>query len=101
MMVAVKIVKIDFEWKAFQSMVEKYATHSLLHNLFLNNHRDLMLWGDEWGNMTLKDVTEYENRIYSNTNALGFEKDDDKPDEVLQEAKPRESEIPQFSDSDE
>lgn len=97
MMVAVKVVKVDFNWRAFQSMVEKYTTHTLAHDMFLDMHRDLLRWADQWCKMDLKAVKQYEKDLYSKTNQLGFEKDDDKPDEQLPDVK--ENEIAQHDES--
>lgn len=81
MMVAVKVVKIKFHWRGLQSMVEKFATTSFYHNLFLDAHRAVMSWADKWAPMSLEEVREYEKHVYEQNNALGFEKDDNKPDE--------------------
>ena len=104
MMVAVKVVKLKFHWRGLQSLVEKYATHTVLHNLFLESHRDLMRWADQWGSMTIDDVHRFEAQTYSATNALGFEKDESKSDVEAPQQKPTdvtETEPPESnSDSD-
>lgn len=80
MMVAVKVVKFKFHWKGLQSIVEKFATTNFYHNLFLDNHRAMMSWADKWVSMSLDQVIELEKQIYAKNNALGFERDENKPD---------------------
>ena len=80
MMCAVKVVKLNFHWRGLQTMVEKYATNTLYHNLFLDSHRAMTKWMDQWGNMTLEQVREFERQRTEETNALTFDKDDDKED---------------------
>lgn len=99
MMVAVKVVKINFNWKGLQQIVEKYATHTLLQNLFVEAHREMMRWGDKWGPMSLEDVQKYEKKIYSDTNALGFENDQDKPTDDIPEERPEDLSDPEISES--
>ena len=80
MMIAVKVVKIKFHWRGLQTIVEKYATTSLYHNLFLDNHRAMLRWADKWTKLSLEEVRKIESQVYQQTNEQGFEKDDNKPD---------------------
>lgn len=77
MMVSIKVVKINFQWKGLQTIVENFATNTLYHNLFLDNHRAMMTWGDKWANMSDDEVRKMERQIYEKTNAQGFERDGD------------------------
>lgn len=77
MMIAVKVVKINFVWKGLQTIIENYATTTFYHNLFLDNHRAMLTWGDEWAKMSVDDARKYEKQIYDNTNSQGFEKGKD------------------------
>ncbi|OHT13883.1 hypothetical protein TRFO_15911 [Tritrichomonas foetus] len=88
MMCAVKVVKLKFHWRGLQNMVEKYATKTVYHNIFLDSHRALMKWADKWAKMSMEEVREFERICTEETNALGFDKDDDKPDEVPPEKPP-------------
>lgn len=89
MMVAVKVVKFMFKWKGLQTVVEKFGTQKFYPNLFTDAHRDILRWSDQWASMDMQQVREYEKRVYEETNALGFEKDDDKPDEEIPDEKPK------------
>lgn len=80
MMIAVKVVKIKFHWRGLQSMVEKFATTSLYHNLFLDNHRAMLMWADKWAKLSFDEVRKIERQVYQQNNELGFEKDDTKSD---------------------
>lgn len=80
MMVQIKVVKIKFQWRGLESIVESFATTTFYHNLFLDNTRAMLRWADQWSGMTLDDVKEFERKTYEKTNQQGFEKDDDKPD---------------------
>lgn len=82
MMIAVKVVKINFIWTGLQTIVENYTAGTFYHNLFLENHRAMMLWGNDWAKMSLDDVRKFESQAYSQTNSIGFEKgDENKPNE--------------------
>ena len=80
MMVSVKVVRFMFHWRGLQTIVENFATNIFYHNLFIDNHRAMFSWADQWAKMTLDDVVEFEKKIYSQNNSLDFERDDSKPD---------------------
>lgn len=82
MMVAVKVVKVDFVWKGLQTIVENYLTSTFYHNLFLDNHRAMMVWGDDWAKMSLEDVRKYESQVYASTNSQEFEKNPNQKDDI-------------------
>ncbi|OHT03878.1 Phosphatidylinositol transfer protein 2 [Tritrichomonas foetus] len=76
MMVAVKVVKLRFHWRGLQKIVENYAMKTVYHNLFLDAHKAMMNWGDEWGSMSFQDVRNYESRLTQQINNLEFNKDE-------------------------
>lgn len=87
MMVAVKVVKINFVWKGLQTIVENYLSTTFYHNLFLTNHRAMMLWAKDWAKMSVEDARKFEAHVYANTNSQGFERgsgdENKKNDEVV------------------
>lgn len=93
MMVSVKVVRINFLWKGLQTIVESFATTTLYHNLFLENHRAMMSWGSEWAKMSIEDVRKFEKEVYDKTNAQGFERDGTTIDESANSKKIESNEI--------
>lgn len=88
MVVAVKVLRMKFHWRGLQTIVEKFATTNFYHNLFLDNHRAMFSWADKWAPMSIDDVRQFEAQIYNQNNALGFERDDSKPDVEPPNVKP-------------
>lgn len=66
-MCSYKLVNVAFEVWGFQTKVETYV-HSCIREILLLGHRQAFAWIDEWYNMNLDDVREYERRIQQETN---------------------------------
>lgn len=81
MMCAVKVVKFQFKWWGLQSGVESYTMNTLYHDLFLDAHRDVVLWAGKWYPMSVEDVVALEKELVDQCNAMEFERDDNAQDE--------------------
>lgn len=66
-MCSYKLVNASFEVWGLQSKVEAMI-HSNIREILLLGHRQAFTWIDEWFNMTLEDVREYERKIQEETN---------------------------------
>lgn len=66
-MCSYKLVHASFEVWGLQTKVESYI-HSCIREILLLGHRQAFAWIDEWFNMSLDDVREYEKRIQQETN---------------------------------
>ncbi|XP_063700959.1 cytoplasmic phosphatidylinositol transfer protein 1 [Culicoides brevitarsis] len=66
-MCSYKLVHVAFEVWGLQTKVESYI-HSCIREILLLGHRQAFTWIDEWYNMSLEDVREYESRIQKETN---------------------------------
>lgn len=66
-MCSYKLVNVAFEVWGLQTKVEAFV-HSCIREILLLGHRQAFAWIDEWYNMSLDDVREYERRIQDETN---------------------------------
>lgn len=66
-MCSYKLVKASFEVWGFQTRVEDYI-HRCISDVLLLGHRQAFTWIDEWIDMTIDDVREYEARLQAETN---------------------------------
>lgn len=66
-MCSYKLVNASFEVWGLQTKVEAMI-HSSIREILLLGHRQAFAWIDEWYNMTLEDVREYERKIQEETN---------------------------------
>ncbi|XP_037294376.1 cytoplasmic phosphatidylinositol transfer protein 1-like [Manduca sexta] len=62
-----KAVSVKFEVWGLQTRVEEYA-QGAIREILLLGHRQAFAWMDEWFNMTLDDVREYEREMQVKTN---------------------------------
>lgn len=67
MMCSYKVVHASFEVWGFQTKVEEFI-HSSIREILLLGHRQAFTWIDEWYNMTLEEVREYEKKLNEETN---------------------------------
>ena len=56
-----KLVTCEFKWWGLQSRVEKFIQKSE-RRIFMNFHREVFCWMDEWHGLTMKDIRELEER---------------------------------------
>uniref|UniRef100_A0A336LZK0 Cytoplasmic phosphatidylinositol transfer protein 1 n=1 Tax=Culicoides sonorensis TaxID=179676 RepID=A0A336LZK0_CULSO len=66
-MCSYKLVSVSFEVWGLQTKVETFI-HSCIREILLLGHRQAFAWIDEWVNMTIDDVREYERRVQEETN---------------------------------
>lgn len=66
-MCSYKVVSVSFEVWGLQTKVEDYI-HKCIRDVLLLGHRQAFAWMDEWYNMTIKDVREYEKQLHHLTN---------------------------------
>ncbi|XP_026761738.1 cytoplasmic phosphatidylinositol transfer protein 1 [Galleria mellonella] len=62
-----KLVNVKFEVWGLQTRVEEYVQGAIREVLLLG-HRQAFAWMDEWYNMTIEDVREYEREMQAKTN---------------------------------
>ncbi|KAJ1905742.1 hypothetical protein IWQ60_012218 [Tieghemiomyces parasiticus] len=58
-MTCYKLVTAEFVWFGLQTLVESFI-HKAVHNLFINFHRQLFCWTDQWYGMTIEDIRALE-----------------------------------------
>lgn len=77
-MCSYKLVDAAFEVWGLQTKVEAMI-HSSIREILLLGHRQAFTWIDQWFNMSLEDVREYERKIQEETNlkVLGAATDSD------------------------
>ncbi|XP_033321693.1 cytoplasmic phosphatidylinositol transfer protein 1 [Megalopta genalis] len=66
-MCSYKVVNASFEVWGMQTRVEDLI-HRCIRDILLLGHRQAFAWIDEWYDMTLDDVREYEQRMQAETN---------------------------------
>lgn len=62
-----KSVSVKFEVWGLQTKVEDYV-QGAIREILLLGHRQAFAWMDEWYNMTIEDVREYEQEMQAKTN---------------------------------
>ncbi|XP_057321886.1 cytoplasmic phosphatidylinositol transfer protein 1 isoform X2 [Microplitis mediator] len=66
-MCSYKLVDASFEVWGMQTRVEDFI-HKCIRDILLLGHRQAFAWIDEWHDMTLDDVREYEKKMHAATN---------------------------------
>uniref|UniRef100_A0A8B9JTC0 Cytoplasmic phosphatidylinositol transfer protein 1 n=1 Tax=Astyanax mexicanus TaxID=7994 RepID=A0A8B9JTC0_ASTMX len=66
-MCSYKLVTVKFEVWGLQTRVEQFV-HKVVRDVLLLGHRQAFAWVDEWIDMTLDDVREYERQMHEKTN---------------------------------
>ncbi|OHS94199.1 Phosphatidylinositol transfer protein [Tritrichomonas foetus] len=56
----IKTVKFRFKWPGVQNVVERIVTNSVFPDVYLDTHRAMVYWIDEWFNMTDEDLMDME-----------------------------------------
>ncbi|KAF9421085.1 hypothetical protein HW555_002797 [Spodoptera exigua] len=62
-----KAVSVKFEVWGLQTKVEEYV-QGAIREILLLGHRQAFAWMDDWFNMTIEDVREYEREMQAKTN---------------------------------
>ncbi|KAK5605778.1 Cytoplasmic phosphatidylinositol transfer protein 1 [Crenichthys baileyi] len=66
-MCSYKLVTVKFEVWGLQTRVEQFV-HKVVRDVLLLGHRQAFAWVDEWIDMTLDDVRDYERKMHEKTN---------------------------------
>lgn len=66
-MCSYKVVHASFEVWGLQTRVEDYIQRAI-RDILLVGHRQAFTWIDEWYDMTIADVREYESKMQAETN---------------------------------
>lgn len=66
-MCSYKVVNASFEVWGFQTRVEDFI-HRCIRDVLLLGHRQAFTWIDEWIDMSMDDVRDYEHRLQEETN---------------------------------
>ncbi|CAB1450718.1 unnamed protein product [Pleuronectes platessa] len=66
-MCSYKLVTVKFEVWGLQTRVEQFV-HKVIRDVLLLGHRQAFAWVDEWINMTMEEVREYERATQEATN---------------------------------
>ncbi|KAK5926751.1 hypothetical protein CgunFtcFv8_022298 [Champsocephalus gunnari] len=66
-MCSYKLVTVKFEVWGLQTRVEQYV-HKVVRDVLLLGHRQAFAWVDEWIDMSLDDVRNYERKMHEKTN---------------------------------
>lgn len=66
-MCSYKLVHASFEVWGMQTRVEDFI-HRCIRDILLLGHRQAFAWIDEWYDMTLEDVRQYEQKMQAETN---------------------------------
>ncbi|XP_048869000.1 cytoplasmic phosphatidylinositol transfer protein 1-like [Brienomyrus brachyistius] len=66
-MCSYKLVAVKFEVWGLQTRVEQFV-HKVIRDILLVGHRQAFTWVDEWYDMSMEEVREFERRIQRATN---------------------------------
>ncbi|KAH0787269.1 Phosphatidylinositol transfer protein [Histomonas meleagridis] len=58
----VKTVKFRLKFHGIQSFVEKYVTQTIMPQTYLDTHRSMLIWINEWFHMSEEDLMNLENK---------------------------------------
>lgn len=85
MIMAVKTIRMKFEWKGIKTITEKYVCDTVFHDVFLDNHRAIIKWIDTWWNLTIDDIRKIEDDIMEEQKNIEFENPELEPEEEHEE----------------
>uniref|UniRef100_A0A8C0H5D7 Cytoplasmic phosphatidylinositol transfer protein 1 n=1 Tax=Chelonoidis abingdonii TaxID=106734 RepID=A0A8C0H5D7_CHEAB len=66
-MCSYKLVTVKFEVWGLQTRVEQFV-HKVVRDILMIGHRQAFAWVDEWYDMTMDDVREFEKNMHEKTN---------------------------------
>lgn len=58
----IKTVKFRFKWPGIQTLVEKIVTGNVFPDVYLDTHRAMVKWIDQWFNLSEQDLINMENK---------------------------------------
>ncbi|RMB95304.1 hypothetical protein DUI87_28291 [Hirundo rustica rustica] len=97
-MCSYKLVTVKFEVWGLQTRVEQFV-HKVVRDILLIGHRQAFAWVDEWYDMTMDDVREYEKNMHEKTNIKVCNQHSSTVDEIESHAKARGFELPWLKES--
>lgn len=65
-----KVVKMEFTGFGLRRFIQRWATRGLIPNGFIDIHRKLFVWMDDWWDLTMGDIEKIEARVAQNVNAV-------------------------------
>lgn len=68
-MTCYKVVKMEFTGFGMRRFVQRWATRAVIPNGFMDIHRKLFCWMDDWSDLTLAEIEEIENQTAENVRA--------------------------------
>jgi len=66
-MCSYKLVEVKFDVWGLQGRIEEFV-HRVMRDILLLGHRQAVAWIDDWYDMTISDVREYEEKMQKETN---------------------------------
>ncbi|XP_054077166.1 cytoplasmic phosphatidylinositol transfer protein 1 isoform X1 [Rissa tridactyla] len=87
-MCSYKLVTVKFEVWGLQTRVEQFV-HKVVRDILLIGHRQAFAWVDEWYDMTMDDVREYEKNMHEKTNIKVCNQHSSTVDEIESHAQAR------------
>jgi hypothetical protein len=72
-MTCYKVVKMEFTGFGMRRFVQRWVTRAVIPNGFIDIHRKLFCWMDDWTDLTLKEIEAIENETAENVRAVFLE----------------------------
>jgi hypothetical protein len=69
-MTCYKVVKMEFTGFGMRRFVQRWVTRAVIPNGFIDIHRKLFCWMDDWADLTLKEIEAIENETAENVRAV-------------------------------
>nr|XP_042696936.1 cytoplasmic phosphatidylinositol transfer protein 1 isoform X3 [Chrysemys picta bellii] len=85
-MCSYKLVTVKFEVWGLQTRVEQFV-HKVVRDILMIGHRQAFAWVDEWYDMTMDDVREFEKNMHEKTNIKVCNQHSSTVDEIESHAK--------------
>lgn len=85
-MCSYKLVAVKFEVWGLQTRVEQFV-HKVVRDILLIGHRQAFAWVDEWYDMTMEDVRQFEKNMQFKTNIKVCSQHSPTQDEIGSDAK--------------
>ncbi|XP_023585073.1 cytoplasmic phosphatidylinositol transfer protein 1 isoform X2 [Trichechus manatus latirostris] len=85
-MCSYKLVTVKFEVWGLQTRVEQFV-HKVVRDILLIGHRQAFAWVDEWYDMSMDDVREYEKNMHEQTNIKVCNQHSSTVDDIESQAK--------------
>ena len=73
MICVIKVVRFMFKQFGLQSAVESFVMGRVFPQTFMDSHRAIVRWADEWKDMTIEDIRAMEEETKNNAKKVKFE----------------------------